>query len=43
MAESWDGEPVRADVVTMEAALRGSLQTWLSALKATAEAEASDR
>lgn len=36
-AESWDGDPVRADVTTMKAALDASLISWLGHLKAAAE------
>ncbi len=35
--ESWDGEPVRADVTAMKAALDASLTSWLGHLKAAAE------
>ncbi|GAA2390166.1 SRPBCC family protein [Nonomuraea africana] len=35
--ESWDGEPVRADVEGMRAALEGSLTAWLDRLKKAAE------
>ncbi|WP_214319136.1 SRPBCC family protein [Nonomuraea sediminis] len=35
--ESWDGEPVRADVEGMQAALEASLTSWLARLKETAE------
>ncbi|RKT53897.1 SRPBCC family protein [Saccharothrix australiensis] len=35
--ESWDGEPVRADVAAMRAALDASLAAWLRHLKAAAE------
>ncbi|MEV0433316.1 SRPBCC family protein [Nocardia sp. NPDC050413] len=35
--ESWDGEPIRADVEGMRAALDGALISWLSHLKRTAE------
>ncbi|MFQ1002365.1 SRPBCC family protein [Modestobacter sp. SSW1-42] len=38
--ESWDGDPVRASVDTLQAALDASLQTWLRDLKGTAEAHA---
>lgn len=38
--ESWDGEPVRAAVDALQAALDTSLQTWLRNLKRTAEAAA---
>ncbi|MEV4166271.1 SRPBCC family protein [Nonomuraea dietziae] len=36
-AESWDGEPVRADRDGMQAALEGSLTAWLAHLKLAAE------
>ncbi|MGC5009374.1 SRPBCC family protein [Streptosporangium sp. DT93] len=36
-AESWDGEPIRADRDAMRAALEGSLTAWLAHLKQTAE------
>jgi uncharacterized protein YndB with AHSA1/START domain len=36
-AESWDGEPVRADPAGLGAALRASLEAWLAALKAAGE------
>lgn len=35
--ESWDGEPVRADVENLRAALDGSLAAWLDHLKKAAE------
>ncbi|KIH98052.1 Shy6-polyketide cyclase [Streptomonospora alba] len=35
--ESWDGEPVRADVAGMRAALDDSLASWLGHLKSAAE------
>lgn len=35
--ESWDGEPVRADVENLRAALDGSLASWLDRLKEAAE------
>ncbi|WP_158853104.1 SRPBCC family protein [Saccharothrix deserti] len=35
--ESWDGEPVRADVAGMQAGLDASLVAWLSHLKTAAE------
>lgn len=35
--ESWDGDPVRADVVGMRAALGESLAAWLAHLKRAAE------
>lgn len=38
-AESWDGEPIRADRDGMRAALKGSLTAWLAHLKQTAENE----
>jgi hypothetical protein len=36
--ESWDGEPVRSQLVTMQRALDQSLRAWLENLKRTAEA-----
>jgi uncharacterized protein YndB with AHSA1/START domain len=36
-AESWDGDPVRADAAGMRAALDGSLQAWLTALESESE------
>src|SRR5688572_23045720 len=36
-AESWDGDPVRADPAGLGAALHASLEAWLAALKAAAE------
>jgi uncharacterized protein YndB with AHSA1/START domain len=36
--ESWDGEPVRADVENLRAALGASLTAWLDRLRTTAEA-----
>jgi len=39
-AESWDGEPVRADAANLRAALDASLASWLELLKATAESSA---
>jgi uncharacterized protein YndB with AHSA1/START domain len=41
--ESWDGEPVLADPDGLRDALRGSLESWLQALKATAETTAPER
>ena len=35
--ESWDGDPIRADVASMQSALDQSLRAWLRYLKATAE------
>jgi uncharacterized protein YndB with AHSA1/START domain len=35
--ESWDGEPIRADVQGMGAALDASLTAWLERLKRAAE------
>ncbi|WP_329090178.1 MULTISPECIES: SRPBCC family protein [unclassified Streptosporangium] len=35
--ESWDGDPIRADVPAMQAALHQSLTTWLTLLKNTSE------
>ena len=37
-AESWEGEPVTAQVETLQVALDGSLRAWLENLKRTAEA-----
>jgi uncharacterized protein YndB with AHSA1/START domain len=36
-AESWAGDPVRADPAAMRAALDGSLQGWLTALESESE------
>ena len=36
-AESWEGDPVAAQPETMQAALDGSLRTWLEILKRAAE------
>jgi uncharacterized protein YndB with AHSA1/START domain len=36
-AESWEGEPVRAQPETLQAALDGSLRAWLEDLKRRAE------
>lgn len=36
-AESWDGEPIRADRDGMRAALESSLTAWLAHLKQAAE------
>jgi uncharacterized protein YndB with AHSA1/START domain len=36
-AESWEGEPVTAQVETLQVALDGSLRAWLENLKRTAE------
>ena len=36
--ESWDGEPVRSQLVPMQRALDQSLKAWLENLKRTAEA-----
>lgn len=36
-AESWEGEPVHAQVETLQGALDGSLRNWLENLKRTAE------
>jgi hypothetical protein len=36
-AESWEGDPVRADPQAMTTGLQSSLQSWLEALKAAAE------
>jgi uncharacterized protein YndB with AHSA1/START domain len=41
--ESWDGAPVLADPDGLRQALHGSLETWLQALKATAETTAKER
>lgn len=38
-AESWEGEPVTAQVETLQGALDGSLRAWLENLKRTAEAK----
>ncbi|GAA2396615.1 hypothetical protein GCM10010404_62930 [Nonomuraea africana] len=35
--ESWDGEPIRADVEDMRSALEQSLTAWLALLRKTAE------
>ncbi|MFI0485646.1 SRPBCC family protein [Actinomadura sp. 9N215] len=35
--ESWDGEPVRADIEAMRTALENSLVAWLAHLKAASE------
>jgi uncharacterized protein YhdP len=35
--ESWEGEPVTAQVETLQGALDQSLRTWLENLKGTAE------
>jgi uncharacterized protein YndB with AHSA1/START domain len=37
-AESWEGEPVKAQVAVMQRALDGSLRQWLANLKRAAEA-----
>lgn len=37
-AESWEGEPVRADAENLRAALDASLASWLDLLRAKAEA-----
>jgi Polyketide cyclase / dehydrase and lipid transport len=39
-AESWEGEPVEAQVETLQGALDGSLRAWLENLKRTAEQRA---
>ena len=39
-AESWEGDPVTAQPETMQAALDGSLRTWLENLKRAAESSA---
>ena len=36
-AESWEGEPVTAQVETLQGALDASLRAWLENLKRTAE------
>jgi hypothetical protein len=36
-AESWDGEPVRADAGNLREALSASLVAWLGHLRRTAE------
>jgi uncharacterized protein YndB with AHSA1/START domain len=36
-AESWEGEPVTAQVETLQGALDASLRAWLEKLKRTAE------
>ena len=36
-AESWEGEPVEAQVESLQGALDGSLRAWLENLKRTAE------
>ena len=38
--ESWEGEPVDAQVEALQGALDGSLRDWLENLKRTAEAQA---
>jgi uncharacterized protein YndB with AHSA1/START domain len=38
--ESWEGEPVNAQVEMLQGALDGSLRNWLQNLKRTAEASA---
>lgn len=38
--ESWDGEPIRADVDGAQRLLDGSIVTWLEALKKAAERSA---
>lgn len=38
--ESWEGEPVDAQVETLQAALDGSLRVWLENLKRAAESAA---
>ncbi len=38
--ESWQGEPVSAQVETLQGALDASLRAWLENLKRTAEAQA---
>jgi hypothetical protein len=39
-AESWEGEPVTANVETLQGALDGSLRAWLENLKRVAEEQA---
>ena len=41
-AESWEGEPVRAQPETLQAALDGSLRAWLENLKRTAESSTAE-
>jgi hypothetical protein len=36
-AESWEGEPARAQMETLQGALDASLRNWLENLKRTAE------
>ncbi|GAB2463931.1 SRPBCC family protein [Xylanimonas ulmi] len=42
-AESWDGDPVRADAEGQRAALDASLGAWLTLLRTKAEAKATKR
>lgn len=42
-AESWEGDPVRADTENLRAALDASLGAWLERLRTTAEAKAAKR
>jgi uncharacterized protein YndB with AHSA1/START domain len=42
-AESWEGDPVRADATNLHAALDASLASWLELLRTTAEAEAAQK
>lgn len=42
-AESWEGEPVRADADTLRAALDASLAAWLGRLRDAAEAKVATR
>lgn len=42
-AESWEGDPVRADSENLGAALDASLGSWLELLRAKAEAKAAKR
>jgi uncharacterized protein YndB with AHSA1/START domain len=35
--ESWEGEPVRAQLATLEPLLNGAIRTWLTNLKHAAE------
>ncbi|NHT18485.1 SRPBCC family protein [Cellulomonas sp. IC4_254] len=42
-AESWEGDPVRADAENLRAALDASLGSWLEHLRVAAEAKAAKR
>ncbi|QAY68736.1 SRPBCC family protein [Xylanimonas protaetiae] len=42
-AESWEGDPVRADAENLRAALDASLGSWLALLRGKAEAKAGKR